>query len=250
MEQTRLKNTGLIAGVIVNATKENIIPQLIKAKKLGADLAEIRVDLFQPQRQNKKTIMGVFSEIYFQRNYGAKISPIIATVRRKKEGGRFKKKEERRLIVFMNIISYLSPGDFVDIELKASPKVRDAVIEEAKKQGLKVIVSYHNLKKTPPYKELENIIEREIEIGADVAKVAVQANDTQNVFTLQKLLDNHKDKKVIILPMGEKWKSFRLLVPFLNKNYINYGIISGASAQGQPTVKELRDALDLVNSML
>ncbi len=242
--------TGMIAGVITDATKENIIPQLIKTKLLRVDFAGIRVDLFE--KQDLKTIMEIFSEIHYQRNAGVKLPRIIATVRIKREGGGFKKGEEDRSSAFVNIISHLGRGDFIDIELYAE-EIRDMVIRMARKQGLRVIVSYHNFEETPGYSKLKNIIKRGTEVGADIAKVGTLVNSDEDIATLGITLDTckYEGKPAIILPMGKdkRCKEARLSMPFLIKNRINYGSIGDANAPGQPTVQELRNALNLAREL-
>jgi len=246
-----MKNTALIAGVITDATQGNILNQLKKVKNLGADIVEMRVDLFSATTVE---IIEIFRKTYNERNrLGEQIIPLIVTIRRKQEGGNFLGNEEDRLWLYRTIMTTLRKGDMIDIELNAT-KIRDEVIEKAKEKGLKVIVSHHNFEKTLPCPELEEIISEEIKAGADIAKVAFKANDIEDAYILQELLKRCKNKEkpvpVIVLPMGEKWKTVRLLVPFITDNYINYGAIEDTSAPGQPSAEELRNALNLVNSII
>lgn len=250
MKNTGMKNTGLIAGVITDATGKNIMKLLEEIKKSDAD-----VDIVEIRGDRTGNIYGIFSTVQVERNAGIETLRIIATVRRKEEGGRFKGGEEDLSSAFVNMISHLGPGDFIDIELYAE-EIRDKVIRMAKQQGVQVIVSYHNFSITPGYSELKDIVEKGIEVGADIVKVATLVNSDEDIATLGIALDTckYEGKPAIMLPMGEHkgCKDARLSMPFLIKNRINYGAISGgkASAPGQPTVQELRNALNLTRDYL
>ena len=221
----------MIAGVITDATKENIMDELEKVEKTGADMAEIRV--------NERNVHGVFSEVHCQRNAGVKTLPIIAKLSGK----------EDLSSAYVNAISHLRPGDIVDIRLCADAKIMDNAIDMARKHGIKAIVSFHDFGKTPNNKTLEKIVSEARGYGKDIiVKIATLANDMSDVLRLEILLKNG-DSPMTVLPMGEEWKKKRLSGPFLKKNAIIYGAMSIGkdSAPGQPTIKEIKDALNLIS---
>jgi 3-dehydroquinate dehydratase-1 len=84
--------------------------------------------------------------------------PIIVTIRRVQEGGKFSGDEDRRL---RTLARYSAYADYVDVE-------NDVEDEYLKLMKCKVIESYHNFKETPSYeylrdfasapKELEEIV--------------------------------------------------------------------------------------------
>ncbi len=240
------KERGLIAGVITRAGKD-IIEQLEKAREAGADIAEIRVDLVTDSMWE---VVELFRQIYNKRTArNDNIIPIIATIRRKEEGGNFSDSEADRLWLYGTIITTLRKGDMIDIELNTEDKeIRDEIIGKAKKKGLMVIVSSHNFGRFFPFFSgkamVKGLLEKESQAGADIAKVAILVNIIEHVYALQDIL-NESEGRTVIIAMGERWANFRLLPPFLTKNAINYGAINGISAPGQPTVKELRDSLEL-----
>ncbi|HID28293.1 MAG TPA: type I 3-dehydroquinate dehydratase, partial [Methanosarcinales archaeon] len=123
--------------IVASIGSNKPIETALLAKKLGADLLEIRIDLLQKDTANE--IRGIFGSI---KNAGK--LPIIATNRRKEEGGSWKGKEKDRIEL---LLSVLNLADAIDIELKAESK--DSVIKEVKSANKTIIVSFHDFSNTP-----------------------------------------------------------------------------------------------------
>src|SRR3989304_4571205 len=111
-----------------------------KAKALGADMVEIRVDTFR--KRDAVKIKKLFIEA---KKEGL---PAILTVRSAKEGGMFFIDEKERLALFRELTPF---SDFVDVELGGSGIIKE-VTRIAKRFRKKIIVSYHNFKMTPEEK--------------------------------------------------------------------------------------------------
>ena len=159
----------------------------------------------------------------------------ILTCRTQKEGGSFKKSEKERIDI---IEQALKLGfDYVDIELSAITSVN--LKNKAKKT--KIICSYHDFKKTPSYKKLEeiaNIIQKNK--NCDVGKIVTMVKTQTDIQKLLRLLLN-KDEKVnmIVLGMGKIGKITRILSPILG-GYLTFASIGKKqSAPGQLDIKEL-----------
>ena len=109
----------------------------------------------------------------------------------------------------------------------------------------KVIISYHNFTKTPSYPQLVKIADEIKKRGADVVKIACNASslsDTVRIISVAKHLESLKIPHILIA-MGKKGTLSRILTPTLGGEMM-FATLDGknATASGQLTVKELRDA--------
>jgi len=91
-------------------------------------------------------------------------------------------RDKKRIEIYEEIIDYV---DFIDIELKS--RILKEVVEIAKKKSKKIIISYHNFKKTPNEKKLKTLVRKAKREGADIVKIATLSNNEKSLFTLIKL---------------------------------------------------------------
>jgi 3-dehydroquinate dehydratase-1 len=199
----------------------------IMAKKFGADILELRIDLLdsdahQALHDIKKTGL-----------------PVIITNRMKQEGGAWKGSEEERI---RTLISLLPEADAVDIELCA--KERDAVVKKARDAGKTVIISTHDFQKTPGNDVMKRIIIDSFAAGADIAKLAVIPNSLADVLRLLDVTLLSKGA-VCTIAMGEQGKFSRVVAPVYG-SVMTYGYVEKATASGQLRVDELRQILKLL----
>lgn len=200
----------------------------IKAKDLGADILELRIDLI-----NEDT----FKILIELKKLGL---PVIITNRMKKEGGAWPGSEEERVHELISLIPY---ADAVDIELCAEKK--DLVINEAKRAGKKVIISTHDFQNTPDSGIMAGFIRESFEAGADIAKLAVMPHSLDDVL---RLLDVtlHSSGQVCTIAMGEIGKHSRIMAP-LYGSVMTYGYVDIPVAPGQLRVDELKNMLKILS---
>jgi len=182
------------------------------------DIIELRIDLF-----SSFAIDHILSVVELFRFY-----PIIATIRSKKEGGNFTGEEQERLFIFKKIIPYI---DAVDIEL-SSTKILQDVVHAARKEKKKVIISHHNFKKTPSIRSLNNILKKGFASKADIVKIAVFAKNNNDLQQLTRFTLMNKDKKIVILAMGEIGAISRLFFPAIG-SALTYAHFGKPTAPGQ-----------------
>ncbi|NJD52314.1 MAG: type I 3-dehydroquinate dehydratase [Candidatus Methanoperedens sp.] len=199
----------------------------IKAKYLGADILELRIDLINEDP---------FKILIELKKLGL---PVIITNRMKKEGGAWQGSEEERIHELISLIQY---ADIVDIELCAEKK--DLVINEAKRAGKKVIISTHDFQDTPDNEVMAGFIRESFEAGADIAKIAVMPHSLDDVL---RLLDVtlHSSGQVCTIAMGEIGKHSRIMAP-LYGSVMTYGYVDIPVAPGQLRVDELKNMLQLL----
>jgi 3-dehydroquinate dehydratase-1 len=101
--------------------------------------------------------------------------------------------------------------DFVDIDLGSPPR---PPIRDLKSLGAKVIVSFHDLSKTPSPKELNQVLNSEIRAGGDVCKIvttALSAHD--NLSVLHFVEEKAGQTRLVSFAMGRHGIPSRVLSP-------------------------------------
>ena len=215
--------------VAVSLTDENYRESFSKAKTLGADAIEYRIDGFVDKDLNHCR-----SVIEYGNSLGLRG---ILTVRAKWEGGI--EEIPDRLPYFRELTPLV---DFVDIELKAPEEEFEEVKKIVKCHDKKLIVSYHDFKKTPPTEEIKKIFAAAVERGADIAKVAFATNDYEEVSRLL-CIAAEQPIPTVAIAMGEKGKISRVAGIVFN-SIITYCALEKAFAPGQITVSEMKKLLE------
>ena len=140
-------------------------------------------------------------------------------------------------------------ASYVDIEIEAPKEQREKLIKVAKANHARIIISYHNYNETPSIDELLKIVNECYEMGADVAKVAVQANSQQDAAKVLSLYS--ADKPVVALAMGEFGKITRLIAPMLGAEFTFASTDEGVgTAPGQITYSKMIEARSFYSKMM
>lgn len=223
-----LRTGGLVLNKsIVASIGKNPIALAARAKRMGADILELRLDILDSDAQ------AVLPEL---KKTGL---PVIITNRMKQEGGAWAGSEDERIRA---LVSLLPLADAVDIELCAQK--RDAVVKEARKAGKTVIISTHDFQKTPGVDVMMGIIDASFDAGADVAKLAVTPNTLEDVLHLLDVT-LHAKGAVCTIAMGEIGRHSRVIAPIYG-SVMTYGYVEDAVAPGQLRVDELGYILKLL----
>ena len=156
-------NGPVICAVIGRTRHKMMQIEIQEAAKRGARLIELRLDFLAKAPDFKRLLHN-------------KPCPMIATVRRPSEGGRFSGSEEERLMLLRQAI--VSGFDWVDLE----SDIADSIPRFGK---VKRIVSFHDMREVPD--NLEDIYKEMCAQDADIVKIAVtagQASDSLRVLDL------------------------------------------------------------------
>ena len=204
--------------VAVSLKDKTSITALREMRKAGVDIFELRVDRFASWNPAY-----VLKEI-------AKFTkwPVLATIRSKNEGGRWRDSEAGRLQLFRAVIPKVK---MVDIELSSRSILKD-VVKAAKKHKKQVIISYHDFKSTPPRAKLNRVLREAKAFGADIVKIAAMARSHKDVQTLLDFTKKNAKKKIITIAMGEKGAISRVLFPKLG-SLMTYASLGRSMAPGQ-----------------
>lgn len=210
---------------VMERTVQRTLKVLEKLEQYDSDLFEIRLDLMK----------GTSSLAAIRRSTNR---PIIATIRRRGDGGFFHGTEAARLEA---LIQAAKAGfDYVDVELNTK-KVSESV-RRFEHEGAKAIVSYHNAKTTPRTAVLESILKRERRAGADVCKIVTTARKlSDSLHCLAFVNKQARNARLVCFAMGRLGIPSRVLSPVFGA-YFTFAS-SGAgkeTASGQVPISELR----------
>ena len=198
----------------------------IKQANRLADLIELRVDYL------RNAGLGLL----FQNRK----KPFIVTHRRKEEGGRYRGDERKRLGVLQEAIDLGT--DYVDVELATERSLLQGLIRN--KRSTRIILSFHDFRKTPPPKELQKLLDQMVRLEADVVKIVSFARSWEDNLNILSLLPFAKERKqkIVAFCMGEKGKISRIFSPFLGAAWTYASLNqSKTSAPGQLTAQALKD---------
>lgn len=199
------------------------------AKKIDTELIEHRIDYMTKPEDFKKIYQSI------------KV-PVVATNRPVRSGGKFEGTEEDRIVLLLKAI--YEGCAYVDVEIETDPYLMKKVIETARKNDCKVIISTHDYKKTPSKEELFEIMRTEKELGADIGKIATTANSIKDCYKVLGLLKEAQKENfpLIAFCMGKIGKFSRLMslkhgAPF------TYVAIKEGTAPGQIQLDDMKDRI-------
>jgi 3-dehydroquinate dehydratase I len=201
----------------------------LKSVAADIDLWEVRIDLIGKGWQKVAQQLTM---------------PWIACNRRVAEGGKAIKKESVRI---KELLSALEIGaSIIDIEL-GTPGIGD-IVKEIKSQA-QCLVSYHNLKETPPPDRLKQIIINEMAAEADICKLVTTARSVQDNLAVLQIIADFPETKVVAFSMGKAGQISRVLCPLAGSYFTYASVVAGKeSASGQLTAGELKQIYNLLGN--
>jgi 3-dehydroquinate dehydratase/shikimate dehydrogenase len=151
--------------VVIGRTRHKMVHlEIQEAYKQGVRLIELRLDFLAKAPE-------------FQRLLENKPCPMVATVRRPADGGRWAGTEDARMALLRQAI--VSGFDWVDIETDIADKIR-------RFRDVRRIISYHNLRECPA--DLEDLHERMCKQDADIVKIVVKAQKPEDNLRVLSLM--------------------------------------------------------------
>lgn len=191
----------------------------------GAELAEVRLDMLDEAELTVENIRKIFSS-------GGKL---IATCRAGEVS------DEKRLELLIGAVE--AGAAYVDVEVEAKDDYKKKLVDKARAKGCKVIVSYHDHRRTPGTEEMKQIIGWCFGSGADIAKIACMVKSDSDNARLLGLLNS--DKKLVVVGMGPKGKITRIVAPLLGSQFTFASAGAGKeTAEGQLDRQTLAKVLD------
>ncbi len=252
MNTVTVRNVEIGAGMpkicvpIVGETREDILAEARAIRELPADLVEWRVDfLNNVSSLSLLTVLTFLSEL---RNELGDL-PLLFTFRTKREGGEKSISPQAYEELYKSI---LSSGliDLIDVELFLGRDIVSRLVAKAHEHGVPVIVSNHDFKRTPPKEDILDRLEEMQELGADIAKIAVMPESTEDVEVLMDAtatFTKYASVPAIAMSMGELGLASRTTGERFG-SAVTFGTAGKASAPGQLPATELKEILETVHA--
>jgi 3-dehydroquinate dehydratase I len=216
-----LERKSRIVGVVASRADWKVVTQ---ADASELDLCELRMDLLiteqiQPQRYLKPLPF-----------------PRILTIRDPKEGGKHGLSENQRVNLFAELLPHV---DYIDIELRNFGLYAD-VVAAARTSAKQLIVSVHDLEKTPDAEQLEGWANETEERSPDaIFKISVKMSRWEEMVRLGNFLVNQSRIRVAAMGMGPLGKISRLLFARLGSE-LTYAACGETVVSGQWDFRTLR----------
>jgi 3-dehydroquinate dehydratase I len=163
-------------------------------------------------------------------------TPLIITARHPMEGGanRLSATQRRNLLA-----RFLSRARYVDVELRSAPVFR-SLLQQARKQNVRRIISVHCLKSTPTPNQLRDKSRAARTCGADIFKLATR---TDTPAQLTRLIDFVMAKEpgvaVSAMGIGKLGETSRVLFACCGSALV-YVSLGRGDIEGQISLEQLR----------
>jgi 3-dehydroquinate dehydratase I len=215
--------------VSIAESSPNKIKIKLKAALKKSDYIEVRLDFLK-----KEQIPNALEIIKKDLN------KIVCTLRPKTEGGKFEGNEKERISI-IKLISEYNPY-LLDIEYNTLKKNKE-LVKYLKTTKTKLLVSWHDFKKTPKNTELQNKIKQMSKFSCNV-KIVSTAKSTDDSTRMLELYSKKGKNNLISFAMGDAGKISRILCLYLGSPY-TYVSLGKAVAPGQFSIDEVNKIINL-----
>ena len=215
--------------VSIAESSPNKIKIKLKTALKKSDYVEVRLD-FLKKEQVPKALEIIKKDL----------NKIVCTLRPKTEGGKFEGNEKERISI-IKLISEYNPY-LLDIEYNTLKKNKE-LVKYLKSTKTKLLVSWHDFKKTPKNTELQNKIKQMSKFSCNV-KIVSTAKSTDDSTRMLELYSKKGKNNLISFAMGDAGKISRILCLYLGSPY-TYVSLGKAVAPGQFSIDEVNNIINL-----
>ncbi len=215
--------------VSIAESSPNKIKIKLKTALKKSDYVEVRLDFLKKEQVPK--VLEIIKK---------DLNKIVCTLRPKTEGGKFEGNEKERISI-IKLISEYNPY-LLDIEYNTLKKNKE-LVKYLKSTKTKLLVSWHDFKKTPKKTELQNKIKQMSKFSRNV-KIVSTAKSTDDSTRMLELYSKKGKNNLISFAMGDAGKISRILCLYLGSPY-TYVSLGKAVAPGQFSIDEVNDIINL-----
>ncbi len=205
------------------------IKQVLKIALKKSDYAEVRFDFLKIE-QIPEALETIKKDL----------NKIVCTLRPKTEGGKFPGNEKERIAILKLIAEY-NPF-LLDVEFNTL-KRNSSLVRYLKSTKTKLLVSWHDLKKTPSSAELKKKMNQMSKFSSNV-KIVSTAKSTDDSNRMLELYSKKGRNNLISFAMGDLGRISRILCLYLGSPY-TYVSLGKAVAPGQFSVDEVKKITNL-----
>ena len=208
---------------IAENSSEKIKKKLDTALK-KSDYAEVRFD-FLKSEEIPKTLEIIKKDL----------NRVVCTLRPKTEGGNFQGNEKERIAILKLIAEY-NPF-LLDVEFNTIKKNKNFA-KYLKTTNTKLLISWHDFKKTPKFSDLRTQMKKMRKFSSTV-KIVTTAKTVDDSTSVLQLYSKRENTKLIAFAMGDAGRISRILCLNLGSPY-TYVSLGKAVAPGQFSVDEIK----------
>jgi 3-dehydroquinate dehydratase-1 len=205
------------------------IKQILKIALKKSDYAEVRFDFLKIE-QIPEALETIKKDL----------KKIVCTLRPKTEGGKFPGNEKERIAILKLIAEY-NPF-LLDVEFNTL-KRNSSLVRYLKSTKTKLLVSWHDFKKTPSSAELKKKMNQMTKFSFNV-KIVSTAKSTNDSSRMLELYSKKGKNNLISFAMGDLGRISRILCLYLGSPY-TYVSLGNAVAPGQFSVDEVKKITNL-----
>ncbi|OCG09997.1 3-dehydroquinate dehydratase [Gilliamella sp. wkB178] len=249
MKTLSIKNIKIGAGApkiivpIVGKTAAELLDEITFLQSIDFDVIEWRVDHFN-----------LVDDIDAVKDVAKKIAqllpnkPILFTFRTANEGG-VKPWPLKSYIELNKEMARSGLVDLIDVEVFIGDDYVTDIINVAHQHQVLVIASNHDFQKTPTKSDIIYRLRKMQDLGADIPKIAVMPQTTDDVLTLLSATTEMNEKyattPIITMSMAGLGAISRVAGTSFGSS-MTFGAAKNSSAPGQLDVKQLRYILDVL----
>lgn len=205
------------------------IKQILKIALKKSDYAEVRFDFLKIE-QIPEALETIKKDL----------KKIVCTLRPKTEGGKFPGNEKERIAILKLIAEY-NPF-LLDVEFNTL-KRNSSLVRYLKSTKTKLLVSWHDFKKTPSSAELKKKMNQMTKFSFNV-KIVSTAKSTNDSSRMLELYSKKGRNNLISFAMGDLGKISRILCLYLGSPF-TYVSLGNPVAPGQFSVDEVKKITNL-----
>lgn len=229
---------------IIGENLGQLIEEIRQLENESIDLVEWRIDYYKAI-DNLNEVVATLEQI---RTALVNI-PLLVTFRSKKEGGE-KEISKGEYITLNKTIIATQRVDLVDVELFTGDEAVKDITEFAHQHNVKVVMSNHDFNQTPNKEEIVKRLCRMQDLGADLPKIAVMPQKTEDVLTLlnatNEMVTKYANRPIITMSMSGMGVISRLAGEVFG-SALTFGSVKAASAPGQIPVDKLNNILEVIH---
>ena len=207
----------------------NKVNQVLKIALKKSDYAEIRFDFLKIEQI--PTTLNLIKK---------NLNKTVCTLRSKNEGGQFEGSEKERIRILKLIAEY-NPF-LLDVEFNTLQK-NSELTKYLKTTKTKILVSWHDFKKTPNSTELKKKLTSMGKFSQNI-KIVSTAKSTNDSTRILELYSKKGKRNLIAFSMGDNGRISRILCLYLGSPF-TYVSLGKPIAPGQFSVDEVRKITDL-----
>lgn len=225
---------------VMEPEKEGILAEIKRLAAEGIEMVEWRVDAFDGVK-SPNAVREVLDEIAPL----VKDTILVFTFRSKEQGGVCSLPSDD-VYDLHQVAAESHVVDFIDVEYFYTEDA-DEEVYTLQKMGTKVITSHHDFHETPSSDVLSMLLEQMKQSNAEIVKLAMMPNDTEDVLRLLQETDRfHKkypDQPLITMSMGKLGVISRISGETFG-SCVTFGAGKNASAPGQIPSGKLKEILE------